>query len=47
MADSFHVIEPQTVKLNEGLSYIDQPIVIVVSQIKKLWSKEIVLIKVQ
>ena len=46
MYDPSHVLEPQTVQLDENLCYQEEPIAIVDRQVKKLRSKEITLVKV-
>ena len=46
MYDPSHVLEPQTVQLDENLCYQEEPIAIVDRQAKKLRSKEITLVKV-
>lgn len=44
--DPSHVIQPQVVQLDETLSYEEVLVVILDRQVKKLWSKEIPLVKV-
>ncbi|XP_050227663.1 uncharacterized protein LOC126677201 [Mercurialis annua] len=46
IADPSHVIQPQTVEVNEELSYEEQPVEIVDTQLRKLRTKEIPMVKV-
>ena len=46
MPDPSHVIMPQTIQLDENLSYVEEPIAIVDRQVKKLRSKEVPSVKV-
>ena len=46
MHDPSHVLEPQTVQLDENLCYEEEPIAIVDRQVKKLRSKEVTSVKV-
>ncbi|XP_075109053.1 uncharacterized protein LOC107767768 [Nicotiana tabacum] len=46
ISDSSQMIEAPTIPLDKRLSYEEEPMVIVDKQIRKLWSKEIVFVKV-
>ncbi|XP_050222232.1 uncharacterized protein LOC126672329 [Mercurialis annua] len=46
IADPSHVIQPQAVEVNEELSYEEQPVEIVDTQLRKLRTKEIPMVKV-
>ncbi|KAK6118929.1 hypothetical protein DH2020_047325 [Rehmannia glutinosa] len=46
VADTFHVLTPQTIEIDESLSYEEKPIAILDREVKKLRNKEISLVKV-
>nr|XP_016499759.1 PREDICTED: uncharacterized protein LOC107818285 [Nicotiana tabacum] len=46
ISDSSQVLEAPTIPLDEKLSYEEEPMAIVDRQIRKLWSKEIVFVKI-
>ncbi|XP_057985462.1 uncharacterized protein LOC131170454, partial [Hevea brasiliensis] len=44
--DPSHVLQPQTIQFRDDMSYEEQPVKILDRQIRKLWSKEVALVKV-
>ena len=46
LPDESHVLQPQAVKVDSQMSYVEEPIVVVDRQVRKLRSKEIPPMKV-
>ena len=46
LSNESHVLQPQAVKVDSQLSYVEEPIAIVDKQVRKLCSKEIHSVKV-
>ena len=44
--DPSHVIEPQTVDLDENVTYEEQPVRILDREVRQLWNKMILMVKV-
>src|SRR5262249_31431756 len=47
VSNTFHVLQVQEVEIKEDLSYEEMPIAIVDTQTRRLWNKEIPMVKVQ
>ena len=46
LSDESHVLQPQVVKVDSQMSYVEEPIAVVDRQVRKLHSKEIPSVKV-